>query len=336
LSCVAPCGRETSLGIFDPRLTYNPFEYQFAYDVWMKQQQMHWLHTEISMASDISDWKTKLTEAEKGVIGGVLKGFTIAELVIGNNFWSEIVQKRIKKPEIQMAACTIASMETVHCAAYAQLNTSLGIEDFDAFLHEPSAKAKIDRLMETKGNNRKELVRSIAIFSAFNEGVSLFSAFAILMSFSRRDLLKGVGEIVAYSVRDESMHSDFGCWLFRQIMEEYPEMRTEDLKEDIYESARLTVELEDKFTDHCFSFGDIQGIDSNDIKQYIRHRTNTKLGDLGYGSNWKNVDKESVVKITSWFDVMTAGDTRQDFFSGRETGYNKGRDFDEMWKGNWK
>lgn len=324
------------MGIFTPRLVYNPFEYQYAYDIWMKQQQMHWLHTEISMASDISDWKTKLTDAERGVIGGVLKGFTVAELVIGNNYWSEIIQRKIKKPEIQMAACTIASMETIHAAAYAQLEISLGIENFDAFLYEPTAKAKVDRLIDIKGNNRNDLLRSIAIFSAFNEGVNLFSAFSILMSFSRRDLLKGVGEIVAFSVRDESMHSEFGCWLFRQIIEEHPEMKTEELRTDIYEAARLTVELEDNFTDHCFSFGNIEGINKEDIKQYIRHRANTKLGDLGYGINWKNIDKEAVSRITSWFDVMTAGDSKQDFFSGRETRYSKGRNFDEIWTGEWK
>ncbi len=322
------------MGLLDKRLTYAPFEYQKAFDVWQTQQQMHWLHSEVSMAADIDDWKSKLTEAEKAVIGGVLKGFVNAEILI-EDYWTQVVANRIKKPEVQMAASTIAAMESIHAVAYAYLNESLGLMDFDAFLHEPAAKAKIERLMEVKSKTKTDLARSLAIFSAFNEGVNLFSAFAILMSFSRRNLLKGVGQIVAFSSRDESLHSEFGCYLFRQLVEEYPEIWTDELKKDIYDAARLTVQLEDDFIDQCFKVGKIEGIDASDLKQYIRHRANTKLGDLGLKSNWKNVDKQAVERITSWYDAMVSGVEKADFFAGRVTTYMKGRNFDEMWRGDW-
>src|ERR1700678_3763261 len=207
--------------LLQPRPSYSPFQYPKAFEFWELQQQSHWSHLEISMASDINDWKMKLTDSEKNVIGHILKGFTQSEVFI-QEYWSQMVSKWFKKPEIQMMASAFGNMEGVHIASYAYLNQSLGIEDFDAFLHEPTAKAKIDRLMTTKGKSKEEIARSLAIFSAFNEGVNLFSSFAILLNFSRFNKLKGVGQIISYSIKDESLHSDAGCWLFRTLIEEFP------------------------------------------------------------------------------------------------------------------
>lgn len=304
------------------RLIYAPFLYQTAYDFWEKQQQAHWLHTEISMAGDISDWKSKLSETEKNVIGSVLKGFTQAEVII-EDYWSNKIANWFKHPEVQMMANTFASFESIHAVSYAYLNQSLGLEDYEAFLYEPSAKAKIDRLIEAKGKSKKDIALSLAIFSAFNEGVNLFSSFAILLNFSRFNKLRGVGQIIQFSIRDESLHSAAGCWLFRTFIQENPEIWNDELKAQIYEAARLTVTLEDQFIDMVFSKGDIEGLSKEDLKTYIRYRTNTKLQDLGLKSNWKNIDKKIVDRLF-WFDVLSQGVEHADFFSGRVTTYSKG------------
>src|SRR5690606_18869285 len=158
------------MSLFTPRPTYAPFEYPKAYTYWELQQQSHWLHHEISLASDINDWKLTLNDAEKNVIGHILKGFTQSEVFI-QEYWGQMVGNWFKKPEIQMMAATFSAFESIHAVSYAYLNQSLGLEDFEAFLHEPTAKAKIDRLIETKGKTKEEIARSLAIFSAFNEGV---------------------------------------------------------------------------------------------------------------------------------------------------------------------
>jgi ribonucleoside-diphosphate reductase beta chain len=139
-----------------------------------------------------------------------------------------------------------------------------------------------------------------------------------------RNKLKGVGQIVEWSVRDESLHSEAGCWLFRKFVQEYPEVLTDEVKAEIYEAARTAVQLEDDFIDKVFEKGTIEGLDPKDLKQFIRHRANAKLGDLGLKSNWKNVDKEAVGRITSWFDVLSAGVEQQDFFALRPSSYSKG------------
>jgi ribonucleoside-diphosphate reductase beta chain len=318
------------MSILTPRPTYAPFEYEQAYKYWELQQQSHWLHTEISMASDINDWKMNLTESEKNVVGHILKGFTQSEVFI-QEYWSQMVAKWFKKPEIQMMSAAFASMESVHAVSYAYLNQSLGLEDFSAFLHEPTAKAKIDRLMETKGKSKQEIARSLAIFSAFNEGVNLFSSFAVLLNFSRFNKMKGLGQIIAFSIKDESLHSEAGCWLFRAMISEFPEIWTDELKKEIYDAARVTVDLEDAFIDKAFSVGQVEGLAAHDLKAFIRHRANTKLGDLGLKSNWKNIDKEALYRMT-WFDVMSAGVSHADFFAQRVTDYSKGAiDFSTIW-----
>lgn len=318
------------MGLLNPRPTYAPFEYDQAYKYWELQQQSHWLHTEIAMAGDINDWKLKLSESEKHVVGQILKGFTQSEVFI-QEYWSQMVAKWFKKPEIQMMAATFSAFESIHAVSYAYLNDSLGLSDFAAFLHEPTAKAKIDRLMETKGKSKSEIARSLAIFSAFNEGVNLFSSFAVLLNFSRFNKMKGLGQIIAFSIKDESLHSEAGCWLFRTLIEEYPEIWDDELKKSIYEAARVTVDLEDAFIDKAFELGPIEGLDPSDLKAFIRHRANTKLQDLTLKSNWKNIDKEALLRM-SWFDVLSAGVSHADFFASRVTDYSKGNiDFSKIW-----
>lgn len=328
------------MSLLKKRLVFAPFEYQDAYEYWLKQQQAHWLHSEISMSSDINDWKMKLSEKEKSIIGTVLKSFTQTEVMV-NDYWMNKVGTWFPKPEIAMMASAFASMEGIHAKAYAYLNESLGLEDYAAFLHEPSALAKIENLIDRPGKTKKDIARSLSIFSAFAEGVQLFSSFAILMSFSTRDMLKGVGQIIAFSVRDESLHSTAGCWLFRQLVKENPEILDDELKHDILEAARIAVKLEDDFIDVAFKEDGCISvfynnekikITSHDIKQYIRYRTNTKLGDLGLGKNWKNIDQEALVKM-SWFDDLTIGMEFQDFFAQRVTTYSKGTvDWSKIWE----
>lgn len=318
------------MSLLTPRPTYAPFEYEQAYKYWELQQQSHWLHTEIAMASDINDWKMNLNDTERNIIGHILKGFTQSEVFI-QEYWSSFISKKFKKPEIQMMSAAFASFESIHAVSYAYLNQSLGLEDFSAFLHEPTAKAKIDRLMVTKGKSKEEIAKSLAIFSAFNEGVNLFSSFAVLLNFSRFNKMKGLGQIIAFSIKDESLHSEAGCWLFRTLIQEYPEIWTDDLKKDLYDSARLTIELEDNFIDKAFELGPIEGLTPKDLKTFIRHRCNTKLEDLGLKKNWKNIDKEALERM-QWFDILSAGVSHSDFFASRVSDYAKGTvDFSKIW-----
>lgn len=308
--------------LLDPRPTYAPFEYQKAYDYWERQQQAHWLHHEISMAGDIHDWRHNLSETEKNLIGHILKGFTQSEVFI-QEYWSSQVSNWFKKPEIQLMCAAFASMESVHAVSYAYLNQSLGLEDFAAFLSEPTAKAKIDRLIATRGRDPQSIARSLAVFSAFNEGVNLFSSFAILLNFSRFNKMKGLGQIIAFSIKDESLHSEAGCWLYRTLLSEYPDIRTKAHNEAIEEAAFLTADLEFDFLDKAFDLGQVEGIERGAMRNFIRHRIDTKLRDLGHDQVFHSNQQYPVAEM-QWFDVLSAGVSHTDFFAQRVTDYSKG------------
>ena len=118
--------------LLQERIVYKPFEYPEAHDYWMKQQQAHWLHTEVPMMSDVNDWKQNLSETEKNIIGSILKGFAQTETVV-NDYWSTLVTSWFRKPEVIKMAVTFGAFETIHAEAYSLLNEELGLDNFSEF-----------------------------------------------------------------------------------------------------------------------------------------------------------------------------------------------------------
>ena len=309
------------------RIVYKPFESPQAFDYYMKQQQAHWLWTEVPMMSDVNDWKQNLTEAEKNIVGSILKGFAQTETVV-NDYWSNLVTKWFRKPEIIAMAVTFGCFETIHAEAYSLLNEELGLDDFSEFLEDETTMAKIETLMNVRDSFNGEVdwherAKSLAIFSAFTEGVNLFSSFAVLLSFKMRNKLKGVGQIVEWSIRDESMHSDAGCWLFRTLLEEKPELKTPELETAINEAALLSLQLELDFIEKVYEMGDLEGCNKEDLISFIKHRVNTKMGDLGYRPIVNGIDVKAIERM-KWFDHLSAGKQHTDFFANRVTNYSKG------------
>jgi ribonucleoside-diphosphate reductase beta chain len=279
------------------------------------------------MMSDINDWKQNLTETEKNIVGSILKGFAQTETIV-NDYWSGLVTKWFRKPEVIMMATTFGAFETIHAEAYSLLNETLGLDNFSEFLEDEATMAKIENLMSTRDNfdgedDLQDIAKSLAIFSAFTEGVNLFSSFAILLSFKMRNKLKGVGQIVEWSIRDESMHSEAGCWLFRTLIKENPHLNTPDLKAAINEAALLSLKLELDFIDKVYELGDLEGCSKDDLVAFIKNRVNTKLGDLGYGSIIDGIDTNALKRM-KWFDSLSAGKQHTDFFASRVTNYSKG------------
>ena len=306
--------------LFTNRVEYKPFEYpEYYLDGWLPQAQAFWLHTEISMQGDLKDWNENIKPHEKNLVG-----------------------KWFPKHEIRQMAMMFGSQETIHAVAYSYLNETLGLEDYTAFLHEPSMADKFDFLMSTKADYsdkdlleskdaRKEVARSLAIFSAFAEGVSLYSSFAVLYSFQMRNLLKGIGQQMKWSVRDESLHSKMGCRLFNHMCSEDETLR-DDVKESIYEAAKLMVDMEHDYIDKIFEMGDIENLKAHDLKNFIYRRTNEKLQELGLDPVFEYDEKSA--DALDWFYHLTGGHTHTDFFAIRPTDYAKageGDNWDDIW-----
>jgi ribonucleoside-diphosphate reductase beta chain len=328
--------------LFKQRIPYKPFEYPVYYtEGWLKQAQAFWLHTEIPMQQDVKDFRENLSDHEKQLVGNILLGFAQTECAV-SDYWTNQVTRWFPKHEIIQMAMMFGSQETIHATAYSYLNETLGLENFDGFLHNEVTKNKFDNLMNTKNDYtyvelatmplaRVEVAKSLAVFSAFAEGVSLYSSFAVLYSFQMRNLLKGIGQQMKWSVRDESLHSKMGCMLFRQMCEEYPELR-DAAREKILEAAHLSVNMEIDFIHKMFENGDLENLKAEDLVEFIRKRANEKLIELGY-------EPVFIVDTTKsdnldWFYHLTGGLTHTDFFALRPTDYSKageGEDFEDVW-----
>jgi ribonucleoside-diphosphate reductase beta chain len=322
------------MGLFDERIPYKPFEYPEYYtEGWLKQAQAFWLHTEIPMSGDVKDWNEKLTASEKNLVGNILLGFAQTECAV-SDYWTQKVVSWFPKHEIQQMAMMFGSQETIHAVAYSYLNETLGLENFEAFLHEPATAERFENLVSYNGSDPVGIGRSLAIFSAFAEGVSLYSAFAVLYSFQLRNLLKGIGQQMKWSVRDESLHSKMGCQLFRHMCEEIPTL-LEDCREDVIKAAETMLIAEERYIDKMFEQGDIENLKADNLKQFIRKRLNEKLQELGYldlGQYFAFNEKGA--ENLDWFYHLTGGHTHTDFFAIRPTDYskaNEGEDFEDIW-----
>jgi ribonucleoside-diphosphate reductase beta chain len=258
-----------------------------------------------------------------------------------------MVTKWFPKHEIKQMAMSFGSQETIHSVAYSYLNETLGLDDFAGFMHDEVMKERFELLTNTTadwtpkdlGTNhtaRVEVARSLAIFSAFAEGVALYSSFAVLYSFQMRNLLKGIGQQMKWSVRDESLHSKMGCQLFRHMCEEFPEL-LEEAKTSIYEAAKIIRDLEHKFIDKIFEMGDLENLKKDDLKEFITKRVNEKLRELGYTQTKGTEDyfeyDENKASELDWFYNLTGGVTHTDFFALRPTDYSKageGENWDDI------
>ena len=325
--------------IFTERIPYKPFEYPEYYtEGWLKQAQAFWLHTEIPMSGDVKDWNEKLTPEEKNLVGNILLGFAQTECAV-SDYWTQKVVSWFPKHEIQQMAMMFGSQETIHAVAYSYLNETLGLEDYEAFLHEPATAARFDNLVAYDGNDPVGIGKSLAVFSAFAEGVSLYSAFAVLYSFQMRNLLKGIGQQMKWSVRDESLHSKMGCQLFRHMCSQIPGLKAE-CEPHIFKAALTMHNAEMDYIGKIFEAGDIEGMKKYDLVHFIKKRVGDKLAELGYTTKkYKEQDftfyDEKAVANLDWFYHLTGGHTHTDFFAIRPTDYskaNEGEDFENIWE----
>ena len=311
--------------LLSERAHYKPFEYPQFFEYFKLQQQAHWLPTEVPMADDLVDFKTKLTPQESNLIIQVLRFFTQGDIEVQNNYNSQLIPI-FPKPEITMMLTSFAAMETVHVWAYSHLNDTLGLPEveYSAFREYEAMKNKYEYLQNFKVDTKRDIAKNLAIFGGFMEGIALFASFAILMNFPRRGLLKNVGQIITWSIRDESLHSEGVCALFREFIAENPELWTQEFKDEIYQACDEMIELEDHFIDTCFTLGSVEGLKPEDVKKYLRYIANKRLSDLNLEAKY-DIEENPL----PWMNLMVNGKEHANFFETRATEYAKGAIIDD-------
>ncbi len=296
---------------------YKPFHFPWAVEFVQKHEKVHWIEDEVDLSEDVTDWKGgRMTETEKDFVTNVLRLFTQSDVAVGQNYYDQFIPK-FKNNEIRNMLGSFASREGIHQRAYALLNETLGLpdEEFHAFLEYKEMADKVDFMMDSDVTTKKGLGWALAK-SVFNEGVSLFASFIMLLNFQRFGKMKGCGKIVEWSVRDESMHVEGIAHLFRAYCAENARIVDNDFKKKIYEMSTKIVELEDQFIDLAYKMGDIEGLPKKDVKKYIRYIADRRLLQLGLKTNFKV--KENPIPWLEW--ILNAAD-HTNFFENRVTEY---------------
>ena len=222
--------------LLDANPVYKPFSYPWAYDAWLKQQQIHWLPEEVPLADDVKDWHKTLTSKERNLLTQIFRFFTQSDVEV-NNCYMRHYSRVFRPTEVQMMLAAFSNMETVHIAAYSHLLDTIGMPEveYSAFLRYKEMKDKYDFLQGFKSETKRDIACTLATFGAFTEGLQLFASFAILLNFPRFNKMKGMGQIVSWSVRDESLHTNSMIRLFATFMSENNELQTDSLDNELHE-----------------------------------------------------------------------------------------------------
>jgi ribonucleoside-diphosphate reductase beta chain len=249
------------MSLLDAKPIYKPFHYPWAYDAWLTQQRIHWLPEEVPLADDVKDWRNKLTDSERHLLTQIFRFFTQADVEV-NNCYMRHYSRVFKPTEVQMMLAAFSAMETVHVAAYSHLLDTIGMPEteYSVFLTVKEMKDKYDYMQGFNVDSKADIAKTLAVFGAFTEGLQLFASFAMLMNFPRFNKMKGMGQIVTWSVRDETLHCNSMVKLFRTFIQENPEIWTEELQREIYVACSTIVDHEDAFIDLAFELGGIEGM----------------------------------------------------------------------------
>ena len=326
---------QNKLTVTDAKGFYKPFKYQFAFEAYELQQQMHWMPKEVPLANDVKDWNHKLSSKEKNLLTQLFRFFTTGDVDIGQAYIDKYM-KAFKNEEVRMMLSSFAAMESVHAHAYSLLLDTIGMPEveYQAFRSYKAMADKHDYVSSFNIDNEADVARALAVFSAFTEGLQLFSTFAILMNFARGDLpsgarMTGMNQIVTWSIRDESLHVESMSKLFRVYIEERMHLWTPEFRTELQNICRTMVELEDAFIDLAFEQGGIEGLTPEEVKQYIRFIADRRLQGIGLEPIY-GIGKNPLV----WLDYMLSGVEHANFFENRATEYAKGTltgSWNEVW-----
>ena len=320
------------MSLLSTRDYYKPFDYPWMFDYYSQQNQMHWFPEDVPLHNDVKDWQDMNSE-EKNLLTQIFRLFTQSDVDVGSGYVDRYM-RIFKKPEARMMMGSFANMESIHQHAYSLLLDTVGMPEaeYKAFseYEEMAEKHEYVSSLKISTKDKKSIAKNLAVYSAFTEGLQLFSSFVILLNFPRFGRMKGMGQIVSYSIKDESLHVEAMTRLFREFIQENLDIWTDDFKKEIYQACREMVTLEQKFLDLVFEMGDIRGLTRKEMHDYVHYIADRRLLQLGLKPNYKVKDNP-----LHWLDDVL-GVEHQNFFEGRATAYMKaglrGKQENVVWK----
>lgn len=313
------------MSIFDKRVNYKPFEYPGVYQFTDAINKSFWVHSEVDFTADTQDFHSHLTKEEQLAIKHSLLAIAQIEVSV-KTFWGNLYT-HFPKPEFNGLGSTFAECEFRHSEAYSRLLEVLGYNDeFEDLLSIPVIKERIDYLssaLEHANNkDRKKYVVSLILFSLLIENVSLFSQFAIILSFTRfKGLMKNVSNIIAWTSIDEQVHANAGIYIVNIIRKEFPDFFDEETTKHIREVIINSIDIERKILDWIFESGEIETVKKTDLLNFMKFRVDESMEKIGMEKVFHIAPEE--YQPMAWFEEDVFANTLDDFFAKRPVDYTK-------------
>ena len=313
------------MSIFDKRVNYKPFEYPEILTFTEAINKSFWVHSEVDFTADVQDFHSHLSLSEKEIIKRSLLAIAQIEVSV-KSFWGNLYT-HIPKPEFNGLGSTFAECEFRHSEAYSRLLDVLGYNnEFEQLIHVPVIAKRVEyltaALSHTNSENKKEYLFSLILFSILIENVSLFSQFAIILSFTRfKGVMKNVSNIIAWTSIDEQVHANAGIFIVSKIKEEFPEYFDELTKIEITELIQHSSDVEAEILDWIFESGELESISKVNLLNFMKYRVDDSLLklDLPKIFNISDADYQPMI----WFEEEVFANSLDDFFAKRPIEYTK-------------
>jgi ribonucleoside-diphosphate reductase beta chain len=313
------------MSIFDKRMNYKPFEYPGVLQFTDLINKSFWVHSELDFSADIQDFHSHLSKKEKEAIKKSLLAIAQIEVAV-KSFWGNLYH-HLPKPEFNGLGSTFAECEFRHSEAYSRLLSVLGYDDaFQKVVHEPVIRKRIDYLNEalayTHSEAPKKYVSSLILFSILIENVSLFSQFAIVLSFTRfKGLMKNISNIIAWTSVDEQVHANAGIYIINLIKSEFPDFLDQEMQQSIRQMMQKSIDAEAGILDWIFAEGELESISKENLLDFMKFRADESIAEIGMPKIF-NISADQY-KPMIWFEEEVFANSLDDFFAKRPVDYTK-------------
>jgi ribonucleoside-diphosphate reductase beta chain len=308
-----------------------PLKYQWAYDLYKTMKNNHWEPEDITMQKDVEQWRSDdISDVERWIIKMGIGYFSAAEGIVGDNVL-HVVREVVTAPELKLVLGRHAHEENIHADSLVYMLSSLGLNPHECeamFEDIPTIKEKNHFVVSnsralrrdidlTITANKQALAKNIFMFGQVMEGTQFYGLFGMILSLYRQNKFPGIGQMFRYTLRDESNHIEVFRNLLMDLVDENPDIWTDEFREDLRATMAEGIRLEKKFIRDCLPVAGI-GLNAEDFETYIDYIADRRLASCGLAPL-----NESVSNPFPWLAEMMDIKKETNFFEGRVTEYQK-------------
>jgi len=322
-------GKRVINGIRSAELNVLPLKYHEAYRIYKQMKANHWEPDVIDMTKDCATWNSnKLNARERWIIEMGIGYFSAAEGIVGDSVL-HVIEDNLTAAELKHASLRQIAEESIHMDSLLHIIDSLNInldEVTAKFQDVPSIRKKNDFVTRhvpelkmsidlTQTVNKQKFAKAIFGITQVMEGTQFYALFAMILSLHRQNKMTGIGQMFQYTLRDESNHIALGRYILEKLIEENPEVWTEEFRSELVEFMREGVELEREFVLDCLP-SDIVGMTQKDFLEYVDYNADRRLEGLGL-ARLSRVSGNPFL----WLDEVIFLKKEKNFFETRVTEY---------------